>query len=101
MLSDEWPEMGHLSPVKRGGTSVSLMFYADNRDAVFDRAIKAGATVEKPVEKQFYGDRTGTLKDPLGYVWSIGRARRGCPDGRNEAAYGIVDERAREDHCLN
>lgn len=72
MLSDEWPEMENFSPVKRGGTSVSLMFYVENPDAVFDRAIKAGATVQKPIENQFYGDRTGTLKDPFGHVWSIG-----------------------------
>jgi PhnB protein len=72
MLSDQWPEMGHLSPKKRGGPSVSLMFYVENPDAVFDRAIKAGATVQKPVENQFYGDRTGTLVDPFGHIWSIG-----------------------------
>ena len=73
MLSDEWPEMGHLSPKKRGGTSVSLMFYVEDADAVFDRAVKAGATVQKPMQDQFYGDRTGTVTDPYGHVWSIGK----------------------------
>ena len=72
MLSDEWPDMGHLSPKKRGGTSVSLMFYVEDADALFKRAIKAGATMQRPVENQFYGDRTGTLVDPFGHVWSIG-----------------------------
>ncbi|MGH8565394.1 MAG: VOC family protein [Gammaproteobacteria bacterium] len=72
MMSDEWPDMGGLSPKKRGGTSVSLMLCVENADAVFDRAIKAGATVERPVENQFYGDRTGTLVDPFGHKWSIG-----------------------------
>ena len=73
MLSDEWPDMGHLSPKKRGGTSVSLMFYVEDADAVFDRAVKAGATVQKPMQDQFYGDRTGTVTDPYGHVWSIGK----------------------------
>jgi PhnB protein len=78
MLSDEWPEMGHLSPKKCGGTSVSLMFYVENPDAVFDRAIKAGATVQKPVENQFYGDRTGTLVDPFGTYGRSVRTSRTC-----------------------
>lgn len=73
MLSDEWPDMDHLSPKKRGGTSVSLMFYVEDADAVFDRAVKAGATVQKPMQDQFYGDRTGTVTDPYGHVWSIGK----------------------------
>ena len=41
-------------------------------DAAFARAIAAGATVKRPVADQFYGDRTGTLADPFGHVWSIG-----------------------------
>ncbi len=71
MLSDEWPEMGYLGPTRRGGASIGLMIYVDDVDAVFDRAVKAGATVEKPVQNQFYGDRSGTLVDPFGHRWSV------------------------------
>jgi PhnB protein len=71
MLSDEWPEMGLLGPKSRGGTTVSLMIYVDDSDAVFARAIEAGATEERAVQDQFYGDRSGTLVDPFGHRWTI------------------------------
>ena len=48
------------------------MLYVGNVDEAFDRAIKAGARVKRPVADQFYGDRTGTLVDPFGYLWSLG-----------------------------
>ena len=48
------------------------MIYVPDVDAAFARAIAAGATVKRPVADQFYGDRTGTLADPFGHVWSIG-----------------------------
>jgi PhnB protein len=57
MLSDEWPDHGKLGPKTRGGATSSLMIYLEDADAAFDRAIAAGAIVERPVEDQFYGDR--------------------------------------------
>jgi PhnB protein len=71
MLADEHPEMDFLGPQSRGGTTVSLMIYVPDADAVFKRAIAAGATELKPLCDQFYGDRSGTLTDPWGHVWSI------------------------------
>ena len=71
MLSDEWPDMGYLGPTKRGGTTVSLMIYVEDVDSAFDRAVKAGAKVERALENQFYGDRSGTLTDPFGHKWSL------------------------------
>jgi PhnB protein len=71
MLSDEWPEGGHLSPQSLGGTSTSLHIYVDNVDSAFRRAIDAGGKEERPVQDQFYGDRTGTLLDPFGHRWNI------------------------------
>lgn len=71
MLADEFPDMGHLGPKSRGGTTVGLMIYVPDVDAVFDRAIAAGGTVSRPVQDQFYGDRTGTLVDPFGHQWTI------------------------------
>jgi PAS domain S-box-containing protein len=69
MLADEME--GHAGPQTLGGTPVSLMIYTDDADATFARAVAAGATVKRPVENQFYGDRTGVLVDPYGHVWSI------------------------------
>lgn len=70
MLADETAEFR--SPQSVGGTSVSLMLYVDDVDAVVRRAVEAGATVMRDVKNQFYGDRTGTLADPFGHVWTIG-----------------------------
>ena len=69
MLADEME--GHAGPQTLGGTPVSLMIYTDDVDAMLARAIAAGATVKRPDENQFYGDRTGVLVDPYGHVWSI------------------------------
>jgi PhnB protein len=72
MLADEQQDMGHRSPKTIGGTAVSLVLYVEDVDAVFKRAVDAGAKTVRPVENQFYGDRMGTLEDPYGHVWSIG-----------------------------
>lgn len=72
MLSDEWPEGGHLSPQSLGGTAVSLHVYVDDVDSAFRKAIDAGAKQERAVQDQFYGDRSGTLLDPFGHRWSLG-----------------------------
>ena len=70
MLADEMRH-GHKSPQALGGTPVSLMIYVDDVDAMFARAIAAGGTGRSPCENQFYGDRSGTLVDPFGHVWTI------------------------------
>jgi len=70
MLADVMDDQ-HKDPRKLGGTPVSLMIYTSDADAMFKRAIAAGAKQLKPVEDQFYGDRTGVLEDPFGHVWSI------------------------------
>jgi PhnB protein len=71
MLADEHPQMGAVGPRAVGGTPVSLMFYVEDVDAVLDRAVAAGATVRRPVEDRFYGDRSGMIEDPFGHVWTI------------------------------
>jgi PhnB protein len=72
MLNEEFPEMGVLSPLGRGGTSVTIHIFCPNVDAVFNRAIAAGAKVRMPVMDMFWGDRYGSLEDPYGHMWSIG-----------------------------
>jgi len=71
MLADEAPEMGARSPKTIGGTPVSLLLYVEDVDAWASKAVAAGAKVQRPVQDQFYGDRTGTFEDPFGHVWSI------------------------------
>ena len=71
MLADEVPDRGIRSPQTLGGTSAGFVLYAEDVDAVFQRAIEAGAVATQPVEDKFYGDRAGTLADPFGHEWTV------------------------------
>ena len=71
MLADEFPEMDHLGPKSRGGTTVSLLIYLPDVDTAFRRALDAGATQTTPIENQLWGDRMGTVTDPFGHQWSL------------------------------
>lgn len=71
MLADESPEMDARGPKTVGGTPVSLHVYVEDVDAVFDRAIEAGAKALRPVEDRFYGDRSGGFEDPFGHRWDV------------------------------
>jgi len=71
MLAEEMAKDGYRGPQALGGTPVSLLVYVPDVDAAFARAVAAGATAQRPVADQFYGDRSGTLVDPFGHVWSI------------------------------
>jgi PhnB protein len=71
MLADENNEWGNKSPQTLGGTPVTLCLYVEDVDAVFRRAIAAGAKELIPVADQFYGDRSGRLIDPAGHVWIV------------------------------
>ena len=71
MLADEHPAMGYRSPRTLGGTGVSILLYLEDVDGVFERAVKHGAKAQRPVTNQFYGDRSGTLEDPFGHVWTV------------------------------
>ena len=71
MLADEYPDMGYRGPQSIGGSAVSLMIYVDDADEQFRRAVEAGAKVRQDLKDQFYGDRSGTIEDPFGHVWTI------------------------------
>ena len=71
MLADEYPEMNVRGPKSLGGASVSMALYVEDVDAFVKRAVAAGAKLTRPVQNQFYGDRTGTLEDPFGHVWHV------------------------------
>jgi PhnB protein len=71
MLADENPSNGIMSPQTIGGYSVGMHVYVENVDAVTQKAIENGANALRPIKNQFYGDRSGSLLDPFGHMWSV------------------------------
>jgi PhnB protein len=69
-LCDEFPGMNR-APQSLGGSSVTINLYVEDCDAVFNRAVAAGATVQMPLADQFWGDRYGKLVDPFGHEWAV------------------------------
>ena len=72
MLSEEYPDMGIRGPGSLGGTSVSIHLHVENADALLERAEKAGGEIIRPATDQFYGERSGTVRDPFGHEWHVG-----------------------------
>jgi PhnB protein len=71
MLADEYPDMKILSPRTIGGTAVAIYVYVPDVDAFAKRATEAGVKVLRPLENQFYGDRSFHLEDPFGHRWGF------------------------------
>ncbi len=71
MLGDQNTDVDVLGPRAIGGTPVMLHVYVEDVDDVFERAIAAGAQALRPVEDQFYGDRSGRFEDPFGHRWDV------------------------------
>lgn len=71
MLADEHPDMGARGPRAFGGSPMSLLVYVDDVDSVVEGAVAAGATLVRPVEDRFYGDRSGQIEDPFGHTWTV------------------------------
>lgn len=92
MLADEFPELGYRSPARLGGTPVSILLYVEDCDRLFHRAIANGAIAIKPLADQFYGDRSGTVQDPFGHVWTIATHKEDLSEDelkrRSAAAFG-------------
>lgn len=86
MLADEFPDAGYLSPQTIGGSAVLILVFVEDVDAVFERAISAGAVEKRAVSDEFDGDRRGTLVDPFGHVWILGSRRE-------EISVGTLKER--------
>lgn len=72
MLSDEYPELGIRGPASLGATTVSIHIHASDVDRLFADAVAAGATVVRPLQNHFYGERSGTVRDPFGHEWLLG-----------------------------
>jgi PhnB protein len=71
MVSDVFPGSDLAAPSASGTTTVSLHVYSRNVDALWDRAVAAGAIVVRPLDNQFWGERYGQLRDPFGHRWSV------------------------------
>lgn len=72
MLSEEYPEHGIVGPETVGRTTFSIHLHVDDADAVVDRAVRAGAKVVRPLTDHFYGERSGSVRDPFGHEWIVG-----------------------------
>jgi PhnB protein len=71
MLADENPQTGVMSPQTIGGFSVGMHLYVESVDQVIQKAVESGAKLLRPIKNQFYGDRSGTVLDPFGHMWSV------------------------------
>jgi uncharacterized glyoxalase superfamily protein PhnB len=74
MLADEHPEYGIKSARTIGDTPVTIHLHVDNADETIGRAVAAGARLEREVRDQFYGERSGSIRDPFGHRWNIGHS---------------------------
>ncbi len=74
MVSEEYPEYGIRGPETVGGTTFALHLHVDDCDALIGRAVEAGAAIVREAKDQFYGERSGTVRDPFGHEWLIGHA---------------------------
>jgi PhnB protein len=93
MLADEAPEHQAWAPAHFGGTPVTLHLYVEDVDTVIARALAAGATLVRPVENQFYGDRSGSFTDPSGHVWHVATHIEDVPpDEINRRAAALAQE---------
>jgi PhnB protein len=96
MLADEFPEMGHLGPTARGGPTSSIVLYVEDVDSAFRKALDAGATEQRPVQNQFWGDRMGTLTDPFGHQWSLATHVEDVPEAEMEARMREFSQQQKE-----
>jgi PhnB protein len=74
MLSDEFPECGILGPQPDAAVPFSIHLHVENADAMIERALEAGATLERPAQDEFYGERGGVVRCPFGHRWMIGHS---------------------------
>ena len=71
MLADENPERGAFSPATTGQATSTMMFYTEDVDALFARAVSLGAKANQPPTDMFWGDRMANITDPFGHMWGI------------------------------
>jgi PhnB protein len=86
MIADEFPELDVLSPRSVGGTVGALVIHTDDVDALWERALEAGAEVSVPLQEMFWGDRHGEIFDPFGHRWGLAQHLRDVPAYQIRAA---------------
>lgn len=69
-VSDEYPEVGAVSPQRLGGATSAVVLSVDDAEAAYAAAVAAGATADRPVRDDV-GGRSGWLVDPFGHRWNI------------------------------
>lgn len=79
MIADEFPEMGVLSPLSIGGQTGALAIHTDDVEALWQRAVEAGAEIFLPLQDVFWGDRHGEIIDPFGHKWALAQHVRDVP----------------------
>jgi len=93
LLAEEFPECGITGPTGEGGVPVSIHIHVDDADAVIRRAVEAGATLESEPRDQFYGERSGAIRDPLGHRWTIGHSIESLsPEAMQRRYTALFDE---------
>jgi PhnB protein len=85
-LADEFVELNVISPQTLGGTPITLSIFSDDVDALWKKAIDAGAQVFHPLNDAFWGDRHGVLIDPFGHRWGLAQHMRDVPQDEIEQA---------------
>lgn len=96
MISDAFPEMGLHAPQPGDSAPVSLHLHVDDADALVQRALDAGATLQMACTDQFYGERTGVVIDPFGYRWMIGHAIEQLTPEEMQRRYTALMQAAQE-----
>jgi PhnB protein len=86
MIADEFPDLGVVSPLSLGGTVGALAIHTDDVDALWERALEAGAEVSRPLQEVFWGDRHGEIFDPFGHRWGLAQHLRNVPADEIRAA---------------
>lgn len=87
MLADEFPECGIQGPQAIGGTSVTIHIHVDNADETIRSAANAGASIEREAKDEFYGERSGCVRDPFGHRWLIGHSIEELSAGEMQRRY--------------
>ncbi|EKU82336.1 PhnB protein [Massilia sp. UYP32] len=80
MLADAFPEFGSQGPLALKGSPVTIHLYVNDADAVWARALEAGARPTMELADMFWGDRYGQVADPFGHLWSIATHKRDMTD---------------------
>jgi PhnB protein len=86
MVADEFPDFGIVSPLTIGDSAVVLHLFTHDVDALWQRAVAAGAEVIHPLDDQFWGDRQGQVRDPFGHKWNLAQHIRDVPPEEVNAA---------------